>query len=203
MIVSSCLSCLKYNLIFLIICISLPFEISSEPKNILKFSCKYDPKLIKKKQKNVDSVKPNEVDRDKICKLFYCEDTVEVSKFTSSEKSDGKYRLRNSWFNHQGILLDEFSMTKDLITINTFVSQAYFLESYEIDRTNGETKRIFYRFDDPDFFYDIQKLEKSSSRKKPLYNKQGKLSLKTLESFSLEPWVIFYFEGKCLEGTGV
>ena len=70
MIVSSCLSCLKYNLIFLIICISLPFEISSEPKNILKFSCKYDPKLIKKKQKNVDFVKPNEVDRDKICKLF-------------------------------------------------------------------------------------------------------------------------------------
>ena len=94
-------------------------------------------------------------------------------------------------------------MTENRITINTFVSQAYFLESYLIDRVTGKTERTFYRFDDPEFFYNIKKLEKSVTSDRPLFNKNGKLSLKTLKSFSLEPWEIFYFEGRCLEGTGV
>ena len=90
-----------------------------------------------------------------------------------------------------------------IISINTFVSQAYFLESYLIDRVTGKTKRTFYRFDNPDFFYNINKLEKSKNNKRSLFNEKGKLSLKTIESLSLEPWEIFYFEGKCLEGTGL
>ena len=87
--------------------------------------------------------------------------------------------------------------------INTFVSQAYFLESYMIDRVTGKTKRTFYRFDDPDFFYNIKKLQENSKIDQPVFNKKGKLSLKTINSCSLEPWEIFYFEGKCLEGSGV
>ena len=83
--------------------------------------------------------------------------------------------------------------------INTFVSQAYFLESYMIDRVTGKTKRTFYRFDDPDF-YNIN-FKENSKIDQPVFNKKGKLSLKTINSFSLEPWETFYFEGKCLEGS--
>jgi len=94
-------------------------------------------------------------------------------------------------------------MTENKITINTFVSQAYFLDSYKIDRITGKTERIIYRFDDPDFFYKIRKLEKNASTDRPLFNKNGRLSLKTIQSYSLEPWETFYLEGKCLEGTGI
>ena len=96
-----------------------------------------------------------------------------------------------------------FSITEDLIIINTFVSQAYFLDSYKIERTTGKTFRTIYRFDDPDFFYNLRKVEENKSRDRPLYNKNGKLSLKTIRNFSLEPWETFFFEGKCFEGTGV
>ena len=30
--------------------------------------------------------------------------------------------LRNSWFNHQGILIDEFKITKKKVVIDTYVS---------------------------------------------------------------------------------
>ena len=122
-----------------------------------------------------------------------------------NDKHNGEieFRLRNLWFDHQGILLDDFLMTENKITINTFVSQAYFLDSYKIDRVSGKTERIIYRFDDPEFFYNLKKLEKNTSIDRPLFNKSGRLSLKTLKSFSLEPWEVFYFEGKCLEGTGI
>ena len=71
-----------------------------------------------------------------------------------NDKHNGEieFRLRNFWFDHQGILLDDFLMTENKITINTFVSQAYFLDSYKIDRVSGKTERIIYRFDDPEFF---------------------------------------------------
>ena len=94
-------------------------------------------------------------------------------------------------------------MTENKITINTFVSQAYFLDSYDIDRVTGKTQRTIYRFDDPDYFFNLRKLQENASTDRPLFNKKGKLSLKTIKSFSLEPWEIFYFEGKCFEGTGV
>ena len=99
-------------------------------------------------------------------------------------------------------MLDDFLMTKNTISINTFVSQAYFLESYLIDRVTGKTKE--HSIDSITLiFYNINKLEKSKTNKRSLFNEKGKLSLKTIESFSLEPWETFYFEGKCFEGIGL
>ena len=79
--------------------------------------------------------------------MFGCKDTVEVNKYNSLSENRMEYRLRNSWFNHQGILLDDYIEEDSIITINTFVSQAYFLESYYINRTTGKTKRTFYKFE--------------------------------------------------------
>ena len=46
-------------------------------------------------------------------------------------------------------------------------------------------------------------MENNKDRKLPLYNKDGKLSLEALQSYSLKPWQVFHFEGKCQNGTGV
>ena len=192
----------KLKNIFLFLILSASFEAYSKTTNVLKLSCEYDPKLIKKKTTNIDSSESNTLDTVQICKSLYCKDIVEVNK-DNKPNDEAEYRLRNSWFNHQGILLDDFLITENTISINTFVSQAYFLESYLIDRVTGKTKRIFYRFDNPDFFYNIKKLEKNATSDSPLFNEKGKLSLKTIKSFSLEPWETFYFEGKCLEGIGL
>ena len=192
----------KLKNIFLFIILFSFFEAHSKTTNVLKLSCEYDPKLIKKKTTNIDSSESTILDTVHICKSLYCKDIVEVHK-VNKPNDEAEYRLRNSWFNHQGILLDDFLITENTISINTFVSQAYFLESYLIDRVTGKTKRTFYRFDDPDFFYNIKKLEKNATSDSPLFNEKGKLSLKTIKSFSLEPWETFYFEGKCLEGIGL
>ncbi|MAI59552.1 MAG: hypothetical protein CMM92_00845 [Rickettsiales bacterium] len=192
----------KVKNIFLFLILFASFEAYSKTTNVLKLSCEYDPKLIKKQTTNIDSSESNKLDRVQICKSLYCKDTVEVHK-DNKPSDEAEYRLRNSWFNHQGILLDDFLITENTISINTFVSQAYFLESYLIDRITGKTKRTFYRFDNPDFFSNIKELEKSATSDSPLFNEKGKLSLKTIKSFSLEPWEIFYFEGKCLEGVGL
>ena len=188
--------------IFLFLILFIAFEVQSKTTNVLKLSCEYDPNLIKKETVNIDSSENENPDVVQICKSFSCKDKVEINKNNISNNIT-EYRLRNSWFNHQGILLDDFRMTKNTISINTFVSQAYFLESYLIDRVTGKTQRTFYRFDNPEFFNTIRKLEKSETIDRPLFNKNGKLSLETLKYFSLEPWEIYYFEGKCFEGTGV
>ena len=191
----------KLKNIFLFLILFASFEAYSKTTNVLKLSCEYDPKLIKKKTTNIDSSESNILDTVQICKSLYCKDIVEVHK-DNKPNDETEYRLRNSWFNHQGILLDDFLITENTISINTFVSQAYFLESYLIDRVTGKTKRTFYRFDDPDFFFNIKKIEKNATSDSPLFNEKGKLSLKKIKSLSLEPWEIFYFEGTCLEGVG-
>ena len=192
----------KLKNIFLFLILFASFEAFSNTTNVLKLSCEYDPKLIKKQTTNIHTSESNKLDTVQICKSLYCKDIVEVNK-DNKPNDEAEYRLRNSWFNHQGILLDDFLITENTISINTFVSQAYFLESYLIDRVTGKTKRTFYRFDDPDFFFNIKKIEKNATSDSPLFNEKGKLSLKTIKSFSLEPWEIFYFEGKCLEGVGL
>tara|TARA_B100000035_G_scaffold268072_1_gene241410 strand:- start:1260 stop:1850 length:591 start_codon:yes stop_codon:yes gene_type:complete len=178
------------------------FEVHGETTNVLRLSCEYDPNLIKKKSTNADSPESENFNTIETCKSLNCKDIVEVNKIKKSN-DEAEYRLRNSWFNHQGILLDDFLITENTISFNTFVSQAYFLESYLIDRVSGKTKRTFYRFDNPDFFFKLKKLEKSTTNSNSLFNEKGKLSLKTINSFSLEPWEIFFFEGKCLEGVGL
>ena len=178
------------------------FEVHGETTNVLRLSCEYDPNLIKKKSTNADSPESENFNKIETCKSLNCKDIVEVNKIKKSN-DEAEYRLRNSWFNHQGILLDDFLITENTISFNTFVSQAYFLESYLIDRVTGKTKRTFYRFDHPDFFFNIKKLEKSTTNSNSLFNEKGKLSLKTINSLSLEPWEIFFFEGKCLEGVGL
>ena len=195
--------CLMKKIIIILIVLLINFELKSEPKNVLKLSCEYDPNLIRKKQKNIGFLKSTDLDRTQICRMFGCKDTVEVKRYNSLSENRMEYRLRNSWFNHQGILLDDYIEEESIITINTFVSQAYFLESYYINRTTGKTKRTFYKFDHPQFFNQIQKLENENSKNFSLYNKKGKISLKTLKAYSLDPWETIYFEGKCLSGTGV
>ena len=195
--------CLMKKIIIILIVLLINFDLKSEQQNVLKLSCEYDPNLIRKKQKNIGFLKSTDLDSTQICRMFGCKDTVEVNRYNSLSENRMEYRLRNSWFNHQGILLDDYIEEESIITINTFVSQAYFLESYYINRTTGKTKRTFYKFDHPQFFNQIQKLENDNSKNFSLYNKKGKISLKTLKTYSLDPWETIYFEGKCLSGTGV
>ena len=187
---------------FFILLLLWSFNVDGKTSNILKLTCEYDPQLIKKESNVTNSNYDKKINSSLICKSFGCNDIVEVNMHDKNS-GETEYRLKNSWFNHQGILLDDFLMTEKKITINTFVSQAYFLDSYKIDRITGKTQRTIYRFDDPDFFFNLRKLQENTSTDRPLFNNKGKLSLKTIKSFSLEPWEIFYFEGECLEGTGV
>ena len=189
------------KIIAILICLFMSNNAYTNPKNVLKLSCEFDPNLIRKEQNDVGFVENDKIDNKQICESLGCKDFIEVNQYKIS-KSENEYRLRNSWFNHQGILLDDYSTIKDTITINTFVSQAYYLESYTINKITGETKRSFYSFNDPKFFNAVRELE-ASSQNVPLFNKKGKLSLKTLESFSLKPKEIFHFEGKCHKGLPV
>ena len=191
------------SLLYTIIVILAFSTAEGSPKNIIKFECQYDPNLIVKKQKNISFNNTKKVDSREICKKFKCKDVVEVivDKTIASDKN--KYRLRNSWFNHQGILIDDFTMTKNIVTINTFVSQAYYLESYMIDRSTGKTKRTFYKFDYYELLEDINKIENDTKKRIRLYNENGKISLKTLTLFNLKPQKKIIFEGKCMEGIGI
>ena len=189
------------KIIFILICLFNSNIAYSNPKNVLKLACEFDPDLIRKEINGIGFIENDKIDNKQICKNLGCKDYIEVNQYSLSN-SENEYRLRNSWFNHQGILLDEYKTVKDKITINTFVSQAYYLESYTINKITGETKRSFYSFNDPKFFNAISKLE-ANTKNVPLYNKKGKLSLKTLESFSLKPKEIFHFEGQCFKGLPV
>ena len=183
------------------ICLFFYNIIEIKSSEIIKMSCEYEHDLIKKRQKNIGFLK--DIDRSQICKIFSCSDVIEIHRTNFQSNGKEEYRLRNSWFNHQGILLDNFLKTDKVLKVTTFVSQAYFLESYTINRITGKTKRIFYKFDDPEFFDEISKLEKNKTKKRQLYNSRGKLSLETLKYYSIEPREIFYFEGSCFEGVGV
>lgn len=191
------------SLLYTIIVILAFSSAEGSPKNIIKFECEYDPNLIVKKQKNISFNNTKKVDSREICKKFKCKDVVEVNVDKTIASDKNKYRLRNSWFNHQGILIDDFTMTENIVTLNTFVSQAYYLESYMIDRLTGKTKRTFYKFDYYELLEDINKIENDTKKKINLYNENGKISLKTLTLFNLKPQKKIIFEGKCMEGIGV
>ena len=190
-------------LLYITIVILVFSEARGNPKNIIKFECEYDPNLIEKKQKNISFNNKKKLDSREICKKFKCRDVVEVNLDETIDDNKNKYRLRNSWFNHQGILIDDFTMTKNIVTINTFISQAYYLESYMIDRSTGKTKRTFYKFDYYELLEDINKIESDTKKKISLFNENGKISLKTLTLFNLKPQKKIIFEGKCMEGIGV
>ena len=189
------------NILSLIILFFISFEVESATSNVVKLSCEYDPTLITKKQKNSDSLENKQLDIVKICETFGCKDTIEITKSNSESDDHTRYFLRNFWFNHQGILLDDVFISNKSISMNTVVSKSYILESYLINRVTGETEKKFYRFDNSEFFQKINELKKNNSQ--TLYNKDKRLSLKTLKSFSLEPWEVIFFKGKCLEGTGI
>ena len=191
------------SLIYIIIFFFAFSGTNSNSSNIIKFECEYDPNLIEKEQKNVNFNNKQKLDLKEICKKFKCKDVVEVNVEKAITGDKNKYRLRNSWFNHQGIMIDDFIMTKDSVTINTFVSQAYYLESYKINRSNGKTKRTFYKFDYYEILEDINKIESETNKKITLYNENGKISLKTITLFNLKPQKKIIFEGKCMEGIGV
>ena len=147
------------SLIYIIIFFFAFSGTNSNSSNIIKFECEYDPNLIEKKQKNVNFNNKQKLDLKEICRKFKCKDVVEVNVEKAITGDKNKYRLRNSWFNHQGIMIDDFIMTKNNVTINTFVSQAYYLESYKINRSTGKTKRTFYKFDYYEILEDINKIE--------------------------------------------
>ena len=179
------------------------YETNSSSQNILKFECKYDPNSIVIKQKDGNLLKNLDFNKVKICKKFNCKDEVEITVSNFVSKNKNEYRLKNLWFNHQGILLDEFSMTKKSVSINTDVSQAYYLESYLINRVNGKTKRTIYKFDYYELLEDKKKIEKQTNKKIRLFNEIGKISFDTIKLFNSKPQKKLIFEGKCLEGTGV
>ena len=190
------------KLFFILICLFASSNAYTNPKNVLKLTCEFDPNLIKRESIDIGFVENNKINKQQICNNLGCKDFIEINQYSFSN-SENEYRLRNSWFNHQGILLDDYTTVKDTITINTFVSQAYYLESYTINKITGKTKRSFYSFNDPKFFNAINELETSTKKKVPLYNKKGKLSLKTLELLSLKPKEIFHFEGMCYKGLPI
>ena len=186
--------------LFYITIVTLAFSAAGgKPKNIIKFECEYDPKLIEKKQKNISFNNKKKLDSREICKKFKCRDVVEVNLDETIDDNENKYRLRNSWFNHQGILIDDFTMTENIVTINTFISQAYYLESYMIDRSTGKTKRTFYKFDYYELLEDINKIESDTEKKISLYNENGKISLKTLNLLNLKPQKKIIFKGRCAD----
>lgn len=189
--------------IFTIFSLLVCFEVKSETSNVLNLSCQYEPVLIKKQSKQLGLIENEKLNTTQICEFLSCTDNIVVNEYINQSSGETKYRLRNNWFNHQGIPLDNFIKTENIITITTFISQAFFLESYLIDTVTGKTKRTVYRFDDPIFFKKIKELEKNNSKDTPLYDKNGKLSLKTIQSYDLEPWETFFFEGKCQLGVGV
>ena len=191
------------NLFYILVFILAFSKSSSNPTNIIKFECEYDPKLIIKTQKVNKIDKKQEIDSLEICKNFNCIDVVEVNAEKAISNDNSKYRLRNSWFNHQGILIDDFTMTKNIVTINTFISQAYYLESYVINRSTGKTKRTIYKFDYYELLEDKNKAEEDINKKINLYNKNGRISLKTLKLYNFKPQKKIIFEGKCMEGVGV
>ena len=191
------------NLLYILVFISAFSKAGSNSTNIIKFECEYDPKLIKKTEKVNKIDKKQEIDSLEICKNFNCVDVVEVNAEKAISNDDSKYRLRNSWFNHQGILIDDFTMTKNIVTINTFISQAYYLESYVINRSTGKTKRIIYKFDYYELLEDKNKAEEDINKKINLYNENGKISLKTLKLYNFKPQKKIIFEGTCMEGVGV
>ena len=189
------------KLLILLYCLFASSNAYTNPNNVLKLTCEFDPSLIKKEINEIGFVENDKINNQQICQNLGCKDFIEVIQYSLSN-SENEYRLRNSWFNHQGILLDEYKTVKDTITINTFVSQAYYLESYTINKITGKTKRSFYSFNDPKFFNAINEL-KTSTKNIQLYNEKGKLSLKTIELFSLKPKEIFHFEGRCYKGLPV
>ena len=191
------------SLIYIIIFFFAFYGTNSNSSNIIKFECEYDPNLIEKKQKNVNFNNKQKLDLKEICKKFKCKDLVEVNVDKTKAGDKNKYRLRNSWFNHQGILIDDFTMTKNIVTINTFVSQAYYLESYMIDRSTGKTKRTFYKFDYYELLEDINKIENDTKKKISLYSENGKISIKTLKLLNSKPQMKIIFKGSCMEGIGV
>ena len=191
------------NLFYILVFILAFSKANSNSTNIIKFECEYDPKLIKKTEKVNKINKKQEIDSLEICKNFNCLDVVEVNAEKAISNDNSKYRLRNSWFNHQGILIDDFTMTKNIVTINTFISQAYYLESYVINRSTGKTKRTIYKFDYYELLEDKNKAEEDINKKINLYNENGRISLKTLKLYNFKPQKKIIFEGKCMEGVGV
>ena len=191
------------KIILTIIISFLSFKAYGQSTNVLKFSCVYDPMAIKKEQKGVGFLESEKIDHTTICKIFNCVDEIEINRIFNNSDGKDEIRMRNSWFNHQGILLDDFTTKEKMLTITTYVSQSYFLETYLINRTNGNTTRKFYRFDNREFLTKLKKLERDNSKNTSLYNKKGRLSLNTLKSFSLEPWEVLHFEGSCKEGVGI
>ena len=159
------------------------YETNSSSQNILKFECKYDPNSIVIKQKDGNLLKNLDFNKVKICKKFNCKDEVEITVSNFVSKNKNEYRLKNLWFNHQGILIDEFSMTKKSV--------------------NGKTKRTIYKFDYYELLEDKKKIEKQTNKKIRLFNEIGKISFDTIKLFNSKPQKKLIFEGKCLEGTGV
>ena len=128
--------------------------------NVIKFTCEYSPDLITTNKKILTPTENQELDRQRICSIFYCNDFVEVNISNSNADGKDEYRLRNSWFNHQGILIDEFKITKKKVVIDTYVSQSYFLESYVIDRVTGKQKGLFIDLMIQNIIMILRKLKK-------------------------------------------
>ena len=95
------------KLLILLYCLFASSNAYTNPKNVLKLKCEFDPSLIKKEINEIGFVENDKINNQQICKNLGCKDFIEVNQYSLSN-SENEYRLRNSWFNHQGILLDEY-----------------------------------------------------------------------------------------------
>ena len=64
--------------LFLFVILFSSFEVNGKTTNVLKLSCEYDPNLIKKETKNINSLEFEKLDTTQICRSFSCKDIVEV-----------------------------------------------------------------------------------------------------------------------------
>ena len=54
----------------------------SNPKNVLKLTCDFDPNLIKKELNDIGFVENDKIDNQQICKNLGCKDFIEVNQYS-------------------------------------------------------------------------------------------------------------------------
>ena len=65
------------NILLIFFFLIFSFGAHGKSLNVVKFTCEYSPNLITTKQKNIDSTENQELDRQRICSIFYCNDFVD------------------------------------------------------------------------------------------------------------------------------
>ena len=197
------------KLLLILICLLVSFEVRSEPKTILKLFCKYDPNLIRKNQFSNGKIFDEVItDTYETCLRFGCEETIEVKEKNPNSKSFSYYKWGNSKYSFDNaliedrelVLLENFKMEEDSISIKTFIFYLNYYESYKINRITGTVRRSLHNYNKDLWEHYINPLDRDSER----YKRLNKMFLNTsneISSNEFGDYGIFsnrlFFEGKC------